>query len=250
MLLYLALECGEWTETGGGARSHHSHLRPPAVPPRRLRSRPTLYVAPCVCRLILSLCACPLNPCPNHTLATAGRLAKSECARALSAAVLWQIFCARALYYLSFLCEAAFSMLSSVARHAARAPSAAAAAARGAAARALSGASAPAAGAAGAPASLPPPVRAGESPAPHETKVGDAYSYCTCGLSQKQPLCDGRHKGTGYRPLRIKAAAAETVWLCTCKATGNADTGRCDGSHLKARPVGGPAPVQAVKATS
>jgi CDGSH-type Zn-finger protein len=101
--------------------------------------------------------------------------------------------------------------------------------------------------AAGAPAAaLPPPVRAGESPVAHETKIGDSYFWCSCGLSKKQPFCDGAHKGTGYKPVRIKAAAAETVWLCTCKATGNADTGRCDGSHLKARPAGGPAPVQAL----
>ena len=41
--------------------------------PSRRRRRPTFYVAPSVCRLIdsLPLCACPLYPCPNHTLATA-----------------------------------------------------------------------------------------------------------------------------------------------------------------------------------
>ena len=114
--------------------------------------------------------------------------------------------------------------------------------------RCLSGvAAAPVPQAGVAQAALPPPVRAGETPAAYEAKVGDSYFWCTCGLSKKQPLCDGSHKGTGYRPLRVKAERAETLWLCTCKATGNADTGRCDGSHLKPRPVGGPAPVQAVK---
>ena len=30
---------------------------------------------------------------------------------------------------------------------------------------------------------------------------GEHYFWCTCGLSAKQPFCDGAHKGTGQKSL-------------------------------------------------
>ncbi len=33
------------------------------------------------------------------------------------------------------------------------------------------------------------------------------YSWCTCGLSEKQPFCDGRHKtieGMPFRSLKVQ----------------------------------------------
>ncbi|XP_077989469.1 CDGSH iron-sulfur domain-containing protein 3, mitochondrial-like [Glandiceps talaboti] len=55
------------------------------------------------------------------------------------------------------------------------------------------------------------------------------YAWCFCGRSKKQPLCDGSHKGTGLRPVRIKLDKAKDVMFCGCKQTKNAPY--CDGSH-------------------
>jgi len=55
------------------------------------------------------------------------------------------------------------------------------------------------------------------------------YWWCACGLSAKQPFCDGSHKGTAFTPLSFKLENAETLWLCACKATRKAP--RCDGTH-------------------
>ena len=35
-------------------------------------------------------------------------------------------------------------------------------------------------------------------------KHGDTQSWCTCGLSKKQPFCDGSHKNTDFRSLKWK----------------------------------------------
>ena len=58
---------------------------------------------------------------------------------------------------------------------------------------------------------------------------GKAYFWCRCGRSQKQPFCDGAHKGTGIDPMRYVATATGTVNVCGCKATD--DEPFCDGSH-------------------
>lgn len=55
------------------------------------------------------------------------------------------------------------------------------------------------------------------------------YLWCTCGLSQKQPFCDGSHKGTQYKPLKFVSGETKNVWLCCCKETNNPPF--CDGSH-------------------
>lgn len=62
-----------------------------------------------------------------------------------------------------------------------------------------------------------------------EVTEGKNYAWCACGLSQKQPFCDGSHKETEFKPIIFKAAKNETVWLCGCKRT----KGRpfCDGTH-------------------
>ena len=31
-----------------------------------------------------------------------------------------------------------------------------------------------------------------------ELEAGKKYAYCTCGLSEKQPFCDGSHSGTDF----------------------------------------------------
>eukprot|EP00695_Tsukubamonas_globosa_P001671 TRINITY_DN272_c0_g1_i1.p1 TRINITY_DN272_c0_g1~~TRINITY_DN272_c0_g1_i1.p1 ORF type:complete len:131 (+),score=39.91 TRINITY_DN272_c0_g1_i1:56-448(+) len=72
-----------------------------------------------------------------------------------------------------------------------------------------------------------------------ELTVGETYYYCTCGLSKKQPFCDGAHKGTGFKPQAFVAEAEKegdkTVrkCLCQCKQTANAPF--CDGKHKPLR---------------
>ena len=58
---------------------------------------------------------------------------------------------------------------------------------------------------------------------------GNSYYWCTCGLSKKQPFCDGSHKGTAFKPLLFKADQSKKVFFCTCKQTN--DQPICDGSH-------------------
>lgn len=62
-----------------------------------------------------------------------------------------------------------------------------------------------------------------------EVKCGETYWWCACGLSAKQPFCDGSHKGTGLKPVTWKAEKDETMWFCGCKRTGGQPF--CDGTH-------------------
>lgn len=73
------------------------------------------------------------------------------------------------------------------------------------------------------------PKRAGDAPIGIELEEGKKYAWCSCGLSENQPLCDGKHKGTGMKPHVFKAESSETKYSCTCKATSNKPF--CDGSH-------------------
>ena len=38
-----------------------------------------------------------------------------------------------------------------------------------------------------------------------EVKEGKTYYWCQCGRSNKQPFCDGSHKGTNFNPIPYKA---------------------------------------------
>jgi CDGSH-type Zn-finger protein len=70
---------------------------------------------------------------------------------------------------------------------------------------------------------------------------GKIYSWCTCGLSEKQPLCDGMHKCIEtvtneqgeevlpFRSLKVEFEKEEEVWFCQCKQTKTPPF--CDGSH-------------------
>ena len=73
------------------------------------------------------------------------------------------------------------------------------------------------------------PVIAQKSPYQVDLVQGRAYFWCRCGRSQKQPYCDGAHKGTGLDPMRYVADKSGPVFLCGCKATN--DQPFCDGSH-------------------
>lgn len=64
------------------------------------------------------------------------------------------------------------------------------------------------------------------------------YSWCTCGLSAKQPFCDGTHKdetkGTNRKSLKFEITQAQTVKLCRCKHTKTPPF--CDGTHNTIKP--------------
>ena len=71
--------------------------------------------------------------------------------------------------------------------------------------------------------------RAGESPIGVDVVKGKSYFWCTCGLSLKQPFCDGSHKGTNFVPLKYQPDQSKKVFFCLCKQT--VDPPLCDGSH-------------------
>ncbi|PCH53151.1 MAG: glutamate synthase [Cellvibrionales bacterium] len=73
------------------------------------------------------------------------------------------------------------------------------------------------------------PVRAADAPYPVDVEEGKSYFWCACGKSQKQPFCDGSHKGTEFTPLKYKAEKSTKLFFCGCKATNKAPL--CDGSH-------------------
>jgi len=73
------------------------------------------------------------------------------------------------------------------------------------------------------------PKVAAKVPIRVEIEKGKKYAWCTCGLSDKQPFCNGAHKGTEFKPLVFEAEETKTASFCQCKATKN--PGFCDGSH-------------------
>ena len=73
------------------------------------------------------------------------------------------------------------------------------------------------------------PKVAATSPQEIELEKGKKYAYCTCGLSASQPLCDGSHQGTDFKPIVFEAEESKTCYFCRCKQTGNAP--HCDGTH-------------------
>ncbi|KJE91133.1 zinc finger CDGSH-type domain-containing protein [Capsaspora owczarzaki ATCC 30864] len=88
----------------------------------------------------------------------------------------------------------------------------------------------------------PGTVVAQAEPFPIDVVAGKTYSWCTCGHSNKQPLCDGIHKKFNEqlpeehrrKSLKFVPAQAETLWLCGCKQT--ATPPYCDGSHVNIDP--------------
>jgi CDGSH-type Zn-finger protein len=63
-----------------------------------------------------------------------------------------------------------------------------------------------------------------------------SYAFCTCGLSQRMPFCDGAHKGTEHRPAVHACERAGAAVVCGCRKSGNFPW--CDGSHKGAPPEG------------
>ncbi|MFM7510187.1 MAG: CDGSH iron-sulfur domain-containing protein [Bacteroidota bacterium] len=76
------------------------------------------------------------------------------------------------------------------------------------------------------------PKLAADQPCGVTVEAGKTYAWCTCGLSEKQPFCDGRHKkieGNPFASQRFTAEETKEVWLCRCKKTKKPPY--CDGSH-------------------
>ncbi len=57
------------------------------------------------------------------------------------------------------------------------------------------------------------------------------YYWCSCGLSQNQPFCDGSHAGTEFEPVEFTVESPTTAVLCACKHT--QEPPFCDGSHCQ-----------------
>ena len=60
-------------------------------------------------------------------------------------------------------------------------------------------------------------------------EVGKTYHWCSCGLSQNQPWCDGSHQGSPYKPVSF-VAESKLNKMCMCKHSGNKPY--CDGTHM------------------
>ncbi|MCP9262847.1 CDGSH iron-sulfur domain-containing protein 3, mitochondrial [Dirofilaria immitis] len=75
-----------------------------------------------------------------------------------------------------------------------------------------------------------------EKPIILKLRKGERYSWCSCGLSGKQPWCDGSHSAEGVttlRPLHFEVEKDGEYSVCGCKATKNRPL--CDGSHVKVK---------------
>lgn len=47
---------------------------------------------------------------------------------------------------------------------------------------------------------------------------GKTYHWCACGMSNKQPFCDGSHKNGKIRPISFKLGEkVDSMFLCGCK---------------------------------
>ncbi len=75
------------------------------------------------------------------------------------------------------------------------------------------------------------PKIAQKAPFPVEVEEGRNYFWCACGQSQKQPFCDGSHKGTAFSPVKYTAEKTGKVFFCGCKHSSNKPL--CDGTHSK-----------------
>ena len=73
------------------------------------------------------------------------------------------------------------------------------------------------------------PIIAQKSPYSVAVESGKTYFWCACGMSAKQPFCDGTHMPTEFAPVKWKASESKTVHFCGCKHSTKFPL--CDGSH-------------------
>ena len=75
------------------------------------------------------------------------------------------------------------------------------------------------------------PEIGGRRPIATNVEAGKSYWWCACGLSKRQPFCDGSHKVTSFTPVEFKPTTSEKIWFCACKRS--AKKPMCDGSHKR-----------------
>ncbi|TAF54990.1 MAG: CDGSH iron-sulfur domain-containing protein [Oscillatoriales cyanobacterium] len=57
------------------------------------------------------------------------------------------------------------------------------------------------------------------------------YYWCSCGLSENQPFCNGAHKGSEFTPVAFEVTETKKLAICQCKQTANPPF--CDGAHAQ-----------------
>lgn len=74
-------------------------------------------------------------------------------------------------------------------------------------------------------------------PAILKVEAGRIYKWCSCGISEKQPFCDNKHRqieGTPYRSIKVIFDKEEEIYFCQCKQTKTPPF--CDDTHLTLNP--------------
>lgn len=64
---------------------------------------------------------------------------------------------------------------------------------------------------------------------PVEVETGKPVYWCSCGLSDNQPFCDGKHKGTTFKPVKVVPEQTGKMFFCGCRRSFKGHL--CDGSH-------------------
>ncbi|MBD3265656.1 CDGSH iron-sulfur domain-containing protein [bacterium] len=67
-----------------------------------------------------------------------------------------------------------------------------------------------------------------KSPIIVEETAGTKW-YCMCGHSKNQPYCDGSHKDTPDRPMRVEVKEDKRCAYCGCRQS--KELPFCDGTH-------------------
>ena len=76
------------------------------------------------------------------------------------------------------------------------------------------------------------PIISQKGPYKVEVEKGKTYFWCACGLSQKQPFCNGSHRKEGkFKSLKYLATESRKMFFCGCKKTNKQPL--CDGTHSK-----------------
>ena len=66
----------------------------------------------------------------------------------------------------------------------------------------------------------------------HKLEKGQTVYWCSCGLSENQPFCDGSHNSVeGFSPIEVHIKETKKYGFCGCKYSENKPF--CDGSHRK-----------------
>ncbi len=57
------------------------------------------------------------------------------------------------------------------------------------------------------------------------------YWWCSCGKSEKQPFCDGKHKSSEFTPIKVVIDEAKRVAWCGCRHSDKEKGAFCNGAH-------------------